>query len=247
MTATHPDFAQIQTRLRALDLYPAGLTIDTEYGPGMARGIDSALDLLERAKGLTRPVEAAPASRALWPRLPATYAWLRGVGPVPRHLAVALDLLGTLETPGAGDSPIIMGWRDECRAAGINVSGYTADRVPWCGLFAAVVMLRAQRVAVKDPLWALNWATFGVDGGQPELGDVLTFKREGGGHVAIYLAEDRDGHYHIIGGNQGDRVNIMRIDKARMYSCRQPPYSTKPASVKPYVVAATGTISRNEA
>jgi uncharacterized protein (TIGR02594 family) len=182
-----------------------------------------------------------------FPKLDRRYAWLEKLDYLPRHVDEALKLYGTVEVPGAADNPVIMGWRNECRAAGVDVAGYSADSVPWCGLFIAAVMLRAGRQPPEKPLWALNWGKFGVDGGQPELGDVLTFKRNGGGHVAIYIAEDRDGFYHVLGGNQGDRVNIMRIQKARMHSCRQPPYKTKPAQVRPFIVDAAGAVSTNEA
>lgn len=236
---SHPDFPEIQRRLKTLGYYPG--VIDDEWGPGMAAGVNSVLELVEKAKGIKPPPPTA------WPKLPAAYRWLREVGPVPRHLATALSLIGTLEVAGTGDSPTIMAWRDFCNAHGPKVVGYSADSVPWCGLFMQYVMLASDREGIEGALWALNWGKFGEPGGQPELGDVLTFKRPGGGHVALYIGEDMEGYYHVLGGNQGDKVSIMRIDKTRMHSCRQPPYKVKPASVKAYVVAASGVVSRNEA
>ena len=208
----------------------------------MHKALDAALAHLEIATGITPPAEPVVS-----PALPEEYAWLSRIDALPRHLTEALKLLGTVERPGAADSPVIMGWRDELRTAGIPIVGYSADSVPWCGLFMAVVMHRARRPVVDQPLWALNWSSWGEPGGQPELGDLLTFKRTGGGHVALYIAEDSMGYYHVLGGNQGDKVNIMRIAKTRMHACRQPAYRTKPSSVKPVVVSASGVISRNEA
>lgn len=234
--------ANIQRRLRTLGYYPEPLDIDGDFGPGTESGINAVLRLVEQAKGITAPAAPAPAAVAL----PAAYAWLNDVAGLPRHLVEALKLYGTVEVPGAADSPIIMGWRDELRAAGIVIEGYSADSVPWCGLYAAVVMLRARRDVVDKPLWALNWSKWGEDGGQPELGDLLTFTRPTGGHVAFYIGEDSL-YYHVLGGNQSDRVNFMRIAKTRMHACRQPPYRTKPASVRPMTLAPTGTVSRNEA
>lgn len=236
---SHPDFPQVQRRLKALGLY-AGV-IDDEWGPGMATGVSALLTDAEKARGIEPP--KAP----LWSHLPANYAWLRDVGPLPRHLVALLDLLGTKETSGAANSPVIMGWVAECERAGVHIAGYSADSVPWCGLGMAVAMVRAGRTVPDGPLWALNWDKFGVDGGQPELGDVLTFQRPGGGHVAQYIAEDKQGFYHVLGCNQSDTVSIMRIAKSRMHGCRQPPYNAKPASVRAYVVAPSGTVSHNEA
>ena len=92
----------------------------------------------------------------------------------------------------------------------------------------------------------LSWARFGVEGGKPELGDVLVFMRQGGGHVGLYIGEDSR-CYHVRGGNQGDRVCIARIAKERLYSVRQPPYVNKPRSTATYRLAANGEVSCNEA
>lgn len=237
---SHPDFPEIQRRLKALGLYNA--PIDDDWGPGMAGGISKALATIEDARGIKPP----PAPK--WPKLPVAYEWLRDpkLDPLPRHLSEALNLIGTVELAGAANSPTIMGWRDELNRDGVPIVGYSADSVAWCGLFMAAVMHRAQRDVVDSPLWALNWSKWGEPGGQPELGDLLTFKRDGGGHVALYIAEDTAGYFHVLGGNQSDQVNIMRIAKSRMAACRQPPYINKPASVRPRIVSASGRVSTNE-
>jgi uncharacterized protein (TIGR02594 family) len=245
MSARDPRFPEIQRRLKALSFYPAA--IDDEFGPAMAEGLDRALAQLEREAGVL-PTPKVPADASWAHRVPAAYAWLGTTPGLPKHVQAALGLIGTLEQPGTDNNPVIMSWRDQLKAAGCPIVGYSGDAVAWCGLFMAYVMMMAGRVGeiVEGPLWALNWAKFGVDGGQPELGDVLTFKRDGGGHVALYIAEDA-AHYHVLGGNQGDKVSIMRIAKVRMHSCRQPAYRSKPACVVPVVVSAGGApISRNE-
>lgn len=239
MSTTHPNFPAIQRRLRALGYYPpAPYPIDSEWGAGMSAGIDKLLAIVEDAKGIERPK---------WPDLPEAYAWLRDEPYLPRHMVKALDLFGTHEIAGGANSPTIMSWVKELADGGHPVAGYSADSIPWCGLFIAIVMLRADREIVDQPLWALNWSRWGEDGGQPELGDLLTFKRNGGGHVAEYIGEDRDGYYHVLGGNQSDQVNIMRIKKDRMHACRQPPYRAKPANIRPIILSPTGRVSVNEA
>jgi uncharacterized protein (TIGR02594 family) len=174
--------------------------------------------------------------------LPINYQWLNTVGPLPRMIDEALKLLGTIETPGAGDSPTIMAWAKETGLQAI----YTADAVPWCGLFMAVVAKRAGKSLPSSPLWALSWSQWGSPGGQPRLGDVLTFKRTGGGHVALYVGED-PASYHVLGGNQSDRVCITRILKSRLYSVRREYKIGPPSTAKPYVLSPTGAISAVEA
>jgi uncharacterized protein (TIGR02594 family) len=174
--------------------------------------------------------------------LPTKYNWLSRVGILPRVITEALKEYGTIETPGRANNTKIMGWANETGLRNV----YTADSVPWCGLFTAVIAKRASYGAPTNPLWALNWAKFGTEAGQPSLGDVLVFTRNGGGHVGFYIAEDRT-TYHVLGGNQSDRVNITRIDKARLYASRRPKFRIgKPASQRPYVVNTGGEISVDE-
>lgn len=178
--------------------------------------------------------------------LPKAYAWIDQVAQLPKLVAEARKLYGVHETAGGANSPVIMGWAAEVGLRAV----YTADSIPWCGLFMAVVAKRAGKNVVNDPLWALNWGKFGVDGGQPELGDILTFVRKTAtgtaGHVGLYVGEDASA-YHVLGGNTADAVSIARIAKDRLRACRQPPYSVKPAGAKPHILAASGALSRNEA
>jgi len=176
---------------------------------------------------------------------PKGYEWLGTVGPLPKIISEALALYGTLESPGAADNPVILGWAKE---VGKDVAAaYGHDAVPWCGLFAAVVAKRADKPVIAGPLWAANWAKFGTAADHASLGDVLVFQRPGGGHVGFYLAEDESA-YHVLGGNQGDKVCISRVAKSRCVAVRRPIWATaQPASVKPYHVAASGALSENEA
>ena len=174
---------------------------------------------------------------------PREYAWLDTLSPLPRMIVEARKLVGTIETPGAANNARIIGWAHEL--GGSVEQTYTADSVPWCGLFMAIVAKRAGKTPPVDPLWALNWGKFGTGVGQPGLGDVLTFMREGGGHVALYIGEDAQA-YHVLGGNQGDQVCFTRIEKARLRAARRTPYMTMPGTVKPYILAAQGGLSRGE-
>lgn len=173
--------------------------------------------------------------------LPAPYAWLASEG-APRMIVEALKLYGTKETPGPGDNDVILDWARETGLAHI----YNHDAVPWCGLFAAVVAQRAGKAIPNGPLWALNWGHFGHDVPAAMLGDVLVFKRPGGGHVGLYVGEDAEA-YHVLAGNQGDAVSISRIAKSRCVAIRRPDYHVKPANVRVIHLAADGALSTNEA
>lgn len=172
-------------------------------------------------------------------------------------LVEALKLFGVHEAPGAADNPIILAWRDEIAAISPDkargVKDYVHDETAWCGLFMALVASRAGKSFPDAPLWALNWWSFGEPiSDAAMLGDVLVFERhdnEGkliGGHVGIYVGAD-DGAFHVLGGNEGDAVSIIRIAKSRLRTMRRPFYRQLPAEVTPIFLASNGALSTNEA
>ena len=173
--------------------------------------------------------------------LPIAYQWLGQEG-APRHLLKAVELYGVTEAIGSSNNPAILGWAKE---VGLE-KDYTADSIPWCGLFVAVTMKRADRDPVKDPLWAANWNNFGVESKTPMLGDILVFTRNGGGHVGLYVGEDNQA-FHVLGGNQGDKVSIVRIAKARLSGARRPIYKVQPLNIRKIILKSNGKLSENEA
>jgi uncharacterized protein (TIGR02594 family) len=164
----------------------------------------------------------------------------------PQILVQALKLVGTKEIIGIKHSDEIMSWAKEL---GIQKT-YTADEIPWCGLFVAYVCKKARLelpFTATESLWALNWNKFGTKEKTAMLGDVLTFKRKGGGHVGIYVGEDSK-CYHVLGGNQSNMVTITRIEKIRCAGIRRTPWKfSQPDSVRAVAVNASGFISKNEA
>lgn len=173
-------------------------------------------------------------------QLPAQYAWLANE-PGPKMLVEMLKLYGTVEVQGPGDNPEIMRW-----AHVIGQPDYVHDAIPWCGLTMGYAGFMAGKQIPKTPLWALSWADFGVKVTRPMLGDVLTFKRDGGGHVTMYVGED-EGAYHCLGGNQHDMVNITRIGKDRLHSATRAIMTVAPTNIRVVHLAASGRLSTNEA
>lgn len=175
--------------------------------------------------------------------IPTPYRWLLGE-PGPRHLVVAVGLIGTKEKVGPAHNPEILRWARELKAASV----FPTDEVPWCGLFVAWCMRQANRSAPEHFYRALTWA--GWTGGQkaeggPQLGDVLVFQRSGGGHVGFYVGEDATA-YHVLGGNQGNAVSITRIAKARCTAIRWPAGVPLPSTGR-VLLSSGAPVSRNEA
>jgi len=89
------------------------------------------------------------------------------------------------------------------------------------------------------------WADYGSLLRRDRLapGAILVFDRAGGGHVGFYVGEDA-GHYFVLGGNQGNAVNVMKLGKTRLVASRWP--KGEPVIGKP-VYMKGGKVSINEA
>jgi uncharacterized protein (TIGR02594 family) len=172
--------------------------------------------------------------------LPARYAWL-AAEPGPKMLVEALKLYGVHEVKGDADNPVILGWAKE-----IGINEYRHDSIAWCGLFAAITAHRAGWDIVENPLWAANWLKWGVPAPTPMLGDILVFSRPGGNHVGLYVGEDPLA-FSVLGGNQGDKVSIVRIAKSRLRGARRAKWRvSQPTNVRKTFLTEKGGLSKNE-
>jgi hypothetical protein len=235
---TNASLRAFQDRWHRLGVYPfAG---DGDWGPMTEAALDAITAAAEKAAGIKPPA---------FPNLPAAYAWILNLSPLPQTTIATLALLGTKEVPGRANSPVIMAMAAE---AGLTPAQYPADETAWCGLAAAIIARRAGKPIdqVGNILGSRNWLKFGEPADVPSLGDFLVYwrgSRNGWqGHVGQYIAED-DRCFHTAGGNQSNAFTIARIEKSRLLGARRPIYRTKPSTVRPYHVAATGRISTNEA
>ena len=134
-------------------------------------------------------------------------------------MELANDDLGIAEIPGPDSNPKIMQWMQD-----LGLRGYTDDSIPWCAGYLAHLMQECGAeqtlAAVPNKLWARDWLLV-PEKCKPQYGAILVFSRGGGGHVALYVSEDEN-YYHIIGGNQGDAVSLIRHPKSNLLGARWP-------------------------
>jgi uncharacterized protein (TIGR02594 family) len=158
----------------------------------------------------------------------------------PRWLTIARSHIGVREIQGAKHSSVIMGWLRRLK------SWIKDDETPWCGVFCAAVMHEAGLSYPATYPRAKAWADFGANLRSTHVapGAILVFSRDGGGHVGFYVGEDATA-FHVLGGNQGNAVNVTRIAKARCIAIRWP--RGEPVTGGPVRLAANGDLSRNEA
>lgn len=177
--------------------------------------------------------------------LPTSYKWLVSE-PAPRLLLEALKLYGVKELGGVGNNPDIIAWGAEI--GGWIADFYKQDEIPWCGLFIAVCAKRAGYPFTQKALSAKEWVNWGapVLGNDPMLGDVVIFTRKQGGHVGLYVGEDYEA-YHVLGGNQGDEVNVARINKGRFFACKRTPFAVgQPKNIRKVYLTPSGKLSEDE-
>lgn len=172
------------------------------------------------------------------------YTWLKEEKS-PRLFKEAYKFNGIKEIIGKDHNLTIMGWADTLEIK----KTYTSDEIAWCGLFMAICCHNAgldMNMTAKEALWALNWLKFGTKQTDAAFGDILVFKRTGGGHVGIYVGEDAK-CYHVFGGNQNNMVGATRIEKARCVGIRRTVWEiAQPKNVTKRILEASGSISTNE-
>lgn len=183
-------------------------------------------------------------------KLPEKFNWLATIGPLPKMVQLGLEHLGVKEISGANSNPIIINMAMELGVRSI----YTNDDTSWCALFQNFICKMCSKPIVNDKgdkynlLRAKSFADWGnpVANGDERLGDILVFKRPGGGHVGMYIAES-DTSFFVLGGNQSNAVTITEIAKDRKIACRRYYATAAPDSVKKYKLNSSGILSHNEA
>ena len=177
--------------------------------------------------------------------LPIQYSDLKNeyMIPIARE---AMALFGTTEFAGNANNPVITGWAKEVNEK--IGSFYQSDSLAWCALFMSVCAKRAGYTPPDgfDSLRAKSFAKWGDPiVGEPMLWDILVFERQGGGHVGLYVGEDKT-CYHVLGGNQGDKVSFARIPKERLFAARRSPLNSCPKNMRRIYREPKGLISHNE-
>ena len=148
----------------------------------------------------------------------------------PRWVTRARQDEGQKETLGPNDSPWIR--RMLAKLGATWLLGQ-----PWCGGAMAAWMRDCGMAIPKHWYRARDWLDWGVPLERPAHGCVVVFGRDGGGHVGLCVGRSGNGDLLILGGNQGNAVNIRAFPVARVLGYRWPAGELKPQSA----VLAVGT------
>lgn len=142
----------------------------------------------------------------------------------PAWVVEARKDIGLRELPGAPTAPRIQRWLSDLGA------WWRDDETPWCGA-AVAAWMRAACVGPLPRFWmrAQAWADWGQPLAVPAHGCVVVFSRNGGGHVGLVVGRDAQGRLLVLGGNQGDAVNVRAFGQDRVLAYRWPPGQPLPA------------------
>lgn len=134
----------------------------------------------------------------------------------PVWLTEARKHLGTREIKGPKHEPKILAWWKAIRRGGIK-----DDETPWCAAFVGA-MLEAVGILSSRFESARSYLDWGVVLKEPAVGCIVVLGRDGGGHVAFCVGQDRNANLLLLGGNQGDAVCIAAFARARVIGYRWP-------------------------
>lgn len=163
----------------------------------------------------------------------------------PVWLDRARTYIGLKEVPGAGNNPIIIRWWEALKTA------FRQDSVPWCGAFVGGVLAECGMPVAKNGASARAWLNHGVPLDRPAVGAIVIFwrgKPSGwSGHVGFIVGYDRHGNLMVLGGNQGDQVNIKPFARNRVLGYRWPGVAPLPSRYNLPMLSSDGRVSQNEA
>ena len=163
--------------------------------------------------------------------------------PELKHIAIARSYLGLSEIKASNRHPTIDAWAK-------TLSGKWLLGQPWCGTFCAQVFKEAGLSAKvpKEFFRAKAWENAGTKLTRPAYGCIVTFIRDGGGHVGFVVGKTKTGMVKVLGGNQSNQVNISDFDPKRVTAYRWISTGALPHEHRyDLPVLTAGRISTNEA
>lgn len=139
---------------------------------------------------------------------------------VPIPFVVALGEYGVAEIIGSGTNPRINTY---LRTTSLPAEGLT-DETPWCSAFVNWAVTQSGARGTGSAA-ARSWLTWGKKVAVPQLGTIAVLWRDlptsSKGHVAFFVRRD-GANIWLLGGNQGNRVEISKYPAARVLDFRAP-------------------------
>jgi len=156
-------------------------------------------------------------------------------------IKIAKSHIGLKEIPGKEHNPVILTWLKKLKAWWMD------DETPWCAVYVAHCFRECNLAIPKLYMRASEWSNdWGVKLVQPMDGCVAVFTRSGGGHVGFVMGITPDNFLLILGGNQGDQVNIRKFSRDRVVGYYWPKDYALPTA-RLSILSSTAEVSTREA
>jgi len=160
-------------------------------------------------------------------------------------IAQAKKYLGQFEIKGPHHNPHILKWWKDIGAP------FADDETAWCGGFVGGVLSEVGIKPVKGGAAARAWLKMPVKLDRAAVGSVVIFWRgsKGGasGHVGFVVGQDQRGNLMVLGGNQGDAINIKPFGRDRVLGYRWPGIYPYEERFNLPIINSDGKLSTNEA
>lgn len=233
---TTAQIKEIQQRLTAHGFLPG--SADGVMGPRTS----AAIIRFKMAKGLEARDYVGPITLAALRQAPSAKPVPPKVAGEPVWLRRARQEIGVTEIAGRQHSERVLSY---WQLAKLNFSD---DETPWCAGFVGAML---EDCGIKSTRSGMarsyeNW-------GQPcsaVPGAIVVFWRgsrnSGSGHVGFVAGRDHYGNLMVLGGNQGDAVNIKPFAADRVVGYRWPS-GFDPSGAPLSVWISDGKVSTNEA
>jgi uncharacterized protein (TIGR02594 family) len=89
--------------------------------------------------------------------------------------------------------------------------GAKNDQTPWCSSFVNWVMGQSGQQGTGSA-GSQSWRNWGQDAQGPLMGSIVVFSYgKGQGHVGFVVGTDKNGNLMVLGGNQVNQVNQVKI------------------------------------
>lgn len=133
-------------------------------------------------------------------------------------IKLARAYLGLKEVKGTQHNPTIIHMLDKMGSYQKEARAWWRDdEQPWCGLFVGFILGESERYVVKEWYRAKEWANpLLTKLNAPAYGAIAVLSRQGGGHVGFVVGTDVQGNIMLLGGNQGDMVQISPFKPDRI-------------------------------
>lgn len=230
------DIKEIQTRLKVHGFDPG--PVDGKLGPRTS----AAIIAFKVSKGLSPRDYVGPITLAELRKQPGSVPVPPQVPDEPVWLRRARQEIGVSEIAGKQHSKRVLGYWELARLP------FHDDETPWCAGFCNAML---EDVGIKGTRsgMARSFENWGQPCG-PLKGAIVVLwrgsKTSASGHVGFLTGKDQYGNIMLLGGNQGDAVNIKPFLSSRVLSYRWPSgFNLDGSPVE--VEESDGKVSTNEA